>query len=94
MRRTGEILPRWRVSHRGQVAALIKSIMELFDAFDAFASDNDLHYAVRWAEAGLDVAFDQHSLERYRDATESEEAFDSLIEWTEIESDRYANMDF
>ena len=69
-------------------------IIELFDQFDTFLEERALHFAVKWAASGLNVAFDASSLTQYRDATESDETFDQFIDGALRESDRYDNMDF
>jgi len=74
--------------------ASFQDLMQLFDAFDVFLKSGPLKFSCRWAEAGLDVAFDSISRDRYVRAMRSEADFASFVEGTERAIDRNINMDF
>jgi|CXWL01.1.fsa_nt_gi hypothetical protein len=69
-------------------------IMAVFDQFDAVLKTGPIRFAVKWAESGLDVAFDESSVSEYRAAMASDEAFDRLIEYRSCEYARHVNMDY
>ncbi|HKO46873.1 MAG TPA: hypothetical protein VJV79_04080 [Polyangiaceae bacterium] len=71
-----------------------KEVMELFDGFDEHMKAGPLRHAVQWAEAGMDVAFDEHSRRSYACASKSEEAFEHFLEGTQRAEDQAANMDW
>ncbi len=54
--------------------------MDLFDGFDEHLERGPLRYAVKWAEAGMDVAFDEYSRRDYANASVSDDAFDYFLE--------------
>ena len=69
-------------------------IMKFFDCVDDFLREGALYFPMKWAESGLDVAFDDASRARYRTAMESEEHFNDFLEWSDYQWARRANMDF
>jgi len=69
-------------------------IMKFFDSVDDFLRAGALYFPIRWAESGLDVAFDDANRETYKTAMESEERFNAFLECSEYEWERHANMDF
>ena len=90
MRRTPEGV---RLSFQMEGASF-QVLMQLFDAFDAFLKSGPLKFPCQWAEAGLDVAFDSISRDRYIRAMRSDADFASFIEGTERAIDRDMNMEF
>jgi hypothetical protein len=71
-----------------------KQVMDLFDGFDEHLKVGPLRYAVQWAEAGMDVAFDEYSRRSYVKASSSDEAFADFLEGTQRAEDQAANMDW
>lgn len=70
-------------------------LTQLFDATDGFLrTHRRTRYPMRWAEAGLDVAFDPDSRARYRDACHSDEDFDRYVEASQLAWERAVNMDW
>ncbi len=67
---------------------------ELFDAVDAHLRTNPTKYGMRFAEAGLDVAFDAKSREEYQNAMNCDVDFDELLERFSCVADRNANMEW
>jgi hypothetical protein len=65
-----------------------------FDSFEDFLRSSSLKYALLYAEAGFDVAFDSHSIAKYREACRSEEEFEMFIEATSHYTDMCMNMDW
>ncbi len=70
------------------------SMLKLFDEFDNFLREGPLRYPLKWVEAGLDVAFDSASRKKYRAAMESDEQFQDFLDWSAMDADRLANMDY
>jgi hypothetical protein len=69
-------------------------VMDLFDGFDEHLGRGPLRYAVKWAEAGMDAAFDPYSRRDYANASVSDVAFDYFLEGTQRAEDQAANMDW
>jgi hypothetical protein len=69
-------------------------IIEVFEKFDAQLKTGEIGYALRWAESGLDVAFDAKSISEYRAAMSSHEAFEAMIDRTSYFIDLHVNMDY
>ena len=69
-------------------------ICATFDEFDRQLRTGPTRHAVRWAESGLDVAFDRASLDEYRAATTSDEGVERLIDRENYLHDMHANMDY
>jgi len=69
-------------------------IARLFDEFDSYLAAGPLRHAVKWAAAGLDVAFDGESRSTYLKAMQSDEAFDDFLQWSSMDADRHDNMDY
>ena len=74
--------------------ASFNDVMTLFDSFDDHLRRGPLRYAVRWVEAGMDVAFDEYSRRDYANASASDAAFDYFLEGTQRAEDQAANMDW
>jgi hypothetical protein len=62
-------------------------ICALFDQTDDFLKSGSTRHGMKYIEAGLDVAFDDKSISRYRSAMKSEERFKAMTE-----GDSYADM--
>lgn len=71
-----------------------ESICGLFDEFDANLAQGPLRFGLRWAESGLDIAFDSDSLAQYRAAMVSDEEFEEFLDGTARATDRHDNMDY
>jgi hypothetical protein len=69
-------------------------VCETLDSVDRFLRDGPLALAMRYVEAGLDVAFDAKTLQEYRTAMESEASMNEFIEATEWVVDQADNMDW
>lgn len=68
---------------------------KLFDATDRFLrTHRRTRYPMRWAEAGLDVAFDPSSRAEYREACRSAEDFDRYMEASALAWEQAVNMDW
>jgi hypothetical protein len=80
------------------IVPISKEIFEyfcgVFDEFEEFLKKSSLRYALKYAETGLDVAFDSKSLDQCKKACESEKEFEEFIEKRAYLSDMYANMDW
>jgi len=66
----------------------------LFDSVDAHLRSGSTRYGMRFAESGLDVAFDAKSREEYQKAIESDDAFDELLNRLSYFADLHTNMDW
>lgn len=66
----------------------------LFDAVDSHLHSGRTRYAMRYAESGLDVAFDKKSRADYKKAMQSDESFDELLDRLAYFEDMHANMDW
>ena len=90
LRRTpGGVKARFRLNEES-----FESILRVFDRFDDALSVGPLRFAKKWAESGLDVAFDEKSLSEYRGAMESDAVFGEYIEYMSGMADMHANMDY
>ena len=69
------------------------AICELFDDVDAWLKLG-LGWVVTYAESGLNLACDDDSLDRLRQASESNVALEQLIDRWGWEADRHVNMDY
>jgi hypothetical protein len=69
-------------------------IVKLFDEFDEFLKTGPLRLPFRWVDAGLDVAFDESSRQRYRAAMESDSGFEHFLDGTLRRIDMEMNMDW
>jgi hypothetical protein len=69
-------------------------ICKLFDKVDRFLKLDVTKYAIRYAEAGLDVSFSKGSIKEYRNASKSDESFESFLEYMGHISDMSTNMDW
>lgn len=69
-------------------------IMCAFNEFDEILGSSHLRFALKWAQSGLSVAYDAHSLRNYRVAMSSDAAFEEFIDYSSYEQDRHANMDY
>jgi len=67
---------------------------ELFDRTDRYLANGPTRIGLKYAESGLDVAFDQRSVAGYNAVKGSEEALDELIEYHSYLSDQATNMDW
>jgi len=74
--------------------ASFSDVCELFDRVDAYLRDGPTFYGMRFAESGLDVAFDAKSHQDYQEAMESEEQFGEMIDRLAYITDTNANMDW
>jgi hypothetical protein len=67
---------------------------KVFDAVDRYLKNGPTRFGWRWMDAGLNVAFDNGSIKRYRSGMVSDKAFDALVgemsQWVDAES----NMDW
>jgi hypothetical protein len=71
-----------------------EKICALFDEVDAFLEAGAAKFGYRYAKSGLDVAFDQKSLGRYKAASSDEDTFKNLLEHLSDIADTHANMDW
>lgn len=71
-----------------------EEICELFDEFDKYLRSGALKYAMKYVEAGLDSAFDEKSLRKYKEAMKSSKSFKDFIEHQSYLTDMYVNMDW
>jgi len=72
-----------------------EAICNLFDKVDkALANHRIIKFAHSYINAGLDVAFDEKSRQKYQKAMNSQASFYSLIEHDSYVSDMHTNMDF
>jgi len=69
-------------------------IMKFFDSVEEFLREGPLYFPMKWAESGLDLAFDDNSRAMYQAAMQSEEQFNDFLQWSDYEWARHANMDF
>jgi hypothetical protein len=74
--------------------ASLSDVCALFDRVEAYLNDGPTHYGLRFAESGLDVAFDPESRQEYRDAALGEDLFEDFIEHLAGLSDMMTNMDW
>ena len=72
----------------------IMKICKVLDEVDAFFTTEKTKYGFRYAETGLDLAFDKKSCAEYITATKTDEEFESFIEGRSAFQDMYDNMDF
>jgi hypothetical protein len=54
----------------------------------------EIGYVLKWAESGLDVAFDAKINSEYRVAIMSDESFEALMDRTGYFTDLQVNMDY
>jgi hypothetical protein len=71
-----------------------KDICSLFDEVDAFLKSGPAKYGVRFAESGLNVAFDARSLSEYRLASKSDIEFKEFVEYMAHTDAIQTNMDW
>ncbi|MFC1956944.1 hypothetical protein ACFLVY_01430 [Chloroflexota bacterium] len=71
-----------------------EEICSIFDEVDSLLKEGTTKYGVRFAESGLDLPFDAKSISRYHAAQESDEAFESFVEFVGYWSDLSVNMDW
>jgi hypothetical protein len=69
-------------------------VCSVFDETDAHLARSRTRFAYKYAGSGLDVAFDAHTVEEYRLASSSDEAFEEFIERQGYFHDMHANMDW
>lgn len=69
-------------------------IVKFFDCVDDFLREGPLYFPMKWAESGLDVAFDDASRATYKTAMDSEERFNDFLQWSQYQWEIHANMDF
>ena len=67
---------------------------QLFDELDAILRDPPTHFGTRWAESGLNIAFDADTRAEYAQAMESEEQFEELLRKTSYLNDYHTNMEY
>jgi hypothetical protein len=100
VRGVGALPFRLRRTPKGVEAAFtlqedsFKSLLDVFDDFDSSLNNGPLRFAKRWAESGLDLAFDERSLREYRSAMESDALFDEYIDYRQAQADMHANMEY
>ena len=71
-----------------------EKICALFDEVDAFFETGSAQFGYRYARSGLDVAFDEKSLAKYKTAARDEDGFDDFLEHESYIADMHANMDW
>ena len=76
------------------VQSPFREICELFDSFDKYLRSGTLRYAIKFAEAGLDVAFDAKSRATYGAAMKSTKSFEEFVQYRAHLSDIHRNMDW
>lgn len=78
---------------RPLTAPTFAGICELLDEVDSYFSNGRLRLAVKYAEAGLDVAFDPKSIAKYKSALNDEDS-EGFIEAEAYFQDQFTNMDW
>jgi hypothetical protein len=63
------------------------------DRVDDWLENGALRFGHRWAEGGLNVSFDAETRTRYRDATQSDNEFEDLMDEVARREDDWANAD-
>jgi hypothetical protein len=71
-----------------------QKICALFDEVDAFFETGSAQFGYRYARSGLDVAFDEKSLAKYKTAARDDDGFDDFLEHESYIADMHANMDW
>jgi hypothetical protein len=74
-----------------------KDLGEITNAFaevDEWLRTTKTRYGIRFAEAGLDVAYDEESRRQYAEAMADDDEFEQFIEATSRMQDDLANFDF
>jgi hypothetical protein len=66
----------------------------LFDAVDSHLRSGRTRHGMRYAESGLDVAFDGNSRLEYTEAMKSDEDFGGLLDRLEHSEETHVNMDW
>lgn len=69
-------------------------VLAAFDEADAFLHSGQRRFAMRFVEAGLDVAFDEDSRKEYRAAMATDETFNEYIDRQSQLVDDHMNMDY
>src|SRR5438874_1120850 len=60
-----------------------EELCALFDEVDEFLATSEVtRFGVRYAEAGMDVHYDERSRRRFAEAMESDERFDEMLTMT------------
>ncbi len=76
------------------VQSPFREICELLDSFDKYLRSGALRYAIEFAEAGLDIAFDAKSRTSYDAAMKSAKSFEEFLQYRAHLSDIHRNMDW
>jgi hypothetical protein len=69
-------------------------LTKTFSYVDDWLRTSKASYGIRWAEGGLDVAFDEDSRAKYLAAMASEDEFDEYLERESMRADMIANFEF
>jgi hypothetical protein len=70
-------------------------ICSVFDQVDELLRTNNVsRFGMRYAEAGLDVRYDEHARKRFVEAMESDQQFEELLDQHSYAQDMVANMDW
>jgi hypothetical protein len=72
----------------------LESIIAAFDGVDEWLRSAQTKYGMRWAEAGLDVAYDADSRARYQAAMTSDEDFEELLDRESERANAIDNFEF
>lgn len=78
---------------RPLTAPTFADICKLLDEVDSYFSNGQLRLAVKYAESGLDVAFDPKSIAKYKSASNDED-LEGFIEAEAYFQDQFTNMDW
>jgi hypothetical protein len=79
---------------RPLTAPTFASICQLLDEVDSYFSSGPLRFAVKYAKAGLDLAFDPKSIAKYKNASTNDEDFEAFIDREAYFQDQFVNMDW
>lgn len=71
-----------------------EEVCRTLDQADDYLRNGPMRLAVKYAESGLDVAFDKSTLLEYASGMQSDEAMEEYIEGKSREIDRATNMDW
>ena len=71
-----------------------EKICALFDEVDVLFETGAAKFGYWYAKSGLDVAFDETSLAKYKTAARDDESFNNFLEYQGQIADMHANMDW
>ncbi len=66
----------------------------LFDELDKYLAEGIAKYGFRYASSGLNIAFDEKNIAKYRAAASDEDTFSEFLKGESYIADMHANMDW